>query len=159
MWKLICTIARTTGAVDLDASAFLLGPRNRVRSDADFVFYNQPTTPDGSVQVVTTESAEDVLTTETIELDLDAIEPDVARVLLAASVDRGSLTDIRDLGLIATGAGCCAPISIAVEESSGSALVFAEISRRNSGWWLRALRRDYTTGLRGLARDSGVDVE
>jgi hypothetical protein len=37
------------GGQDVDASALLLGEDGRVRSDEDFVFYNQPSVPDGSV--------------------------------------------------------------------------------------------------------------
>ena len=36
-------------AFDLDASAFLLGAGGKVRSDADFVFYNNPKSVEGSV--------------------------------------------------------------------------------------------------------------
>lgn len=34
---------------DLDASAFLVGSNNKIISDEYFVFYNNPTSPDGSV--------------------------------------------------------------------------------------------------------------
>lgn len=37
-------------AFDLDASAFLLGADGKVRSDADFIFYNQLTSACGSVR-------------------------------------------------------------------------------------------------------------
>src|SRR5476651_392924 len=35
---------------DLDASAFLLGANGKVRSDADFIFYNQLKSADGSIE-------------------------------------------------------------------------------------------------------------
>ncbi|MBN0154377.1 TerD family protein, partial [Pseudomonas aeruginosa] len=35
---------------DLDASAFLLNASGKVRGDADFIFYNQLKSPDGSVE-------------------------------------------------------------------------------------------------------------
>ena len=35
------------GVPDVDASALLLGPEGSVRSDEDFVFYNQPRHPSG----------------------------------------------------------------------------------------------------------------
>ncbi|MER5637244.1 TerD family protein, partial [Kitasatospora sp. NPDC002227] len=38
------------GSPEVDASALLLGPDGRVRSDADFVFYNQPSHPSGLVR-------------------------------------------------------------------------------------------------------------
>ena len=36
-------------AFDLDGSAFLLNGAGKVRSDADFIFYNQPTSDNGAV--------------------------------------------------------------------------------------------------------------
>ena len=44
-------VRSTEGAdFDLDASCFLCGETGKVRSDADFIFYNQLTAPDGSVE-------------------------------------------------------------------------------------------------------------
>ena len=43
-------VRATDGAdFDLDGSAFLLNASGKVRSDADFIFYNQPKSADGSV--------------------------------------------------------------------------------------------------------------
>ncbi|MFD7561455.1 TerD family protein, partial [Streptomyces sp. NPDC059835] len=38
------------GAPDVDVSALLLTPAGKVRSDEDFVFYNQPVHPSGAVR-------------------------------------------------------------------------------------------------------------
>ncbi|MBA4052174.1 MAG: chemical-damaging agent resistance protein C, partial [Erythrobacter sp.] len=43
-------VRKTDGAgFDLDASAFVLGENDKVLSDANFVFYNNKTSPDGAV--------------------------------------------------------------------------------------------------------------
>src|SRR5215210_3111829 len=42
--------ASGTSTYDLDASAFLLTTAGKVRTDDDFIFYNQPRSTDGSVQ-------------------------------------------------------------------------------------------------------------
>ena len=42
--------AHVTAAFDLDASAFLLNADGKVRSDADFIFYNQKKSSDGSIE-------------------------------------------------------------------------------------------------------------
>lgn len=41
-----------TGDGDADVSVLLLGPDGKVRSDADFYFYNNPAAGDGSVQLL-----------------------------------------------------------------------------------------------------------
>jgi hypothetical protein len=47
------------GAPDVDVSALLLGADGRVRSDADFVFYNAPAGGDGSVRLLGKRTGED----------------------------------------------------------------------------------------------------
>jgi len=42
--------AANGGEFDLDASAFLLTTAGKVRNDEDFIFYNQPESPDHSVK-------------------------------------------------------------------------------------------------------------
>ena len=145
------------GVPNVDASALLLGSDGRVRSDEDFVFYNQPVAADGSVRL-TSETSESAATTERIEFDLDALAPDVARVLVSASVDAGALADVRDVVVTATPSDGGATIHLPVAGCAEAGLVFAEVSRRNSGWWLRALRRNYPGGLEEIARVMGVEV-
>jgi hypothetical protein len=57
---------------------FLLGSDGRVRSDADFIFCNQPAAPDGSVQH-TGKSPAGSTTSEAIDLALDTVAVDVDR--------------------------------------------------------------------------------
>ncbi|KOG90505.1 TetR family transcriptional regulator, partial [Streptomyces varsoviensis] len=48
--RAVRTVLRWTpgpGVPDVDASALLIGDEGRVRSDEDFVFYNQPRHPSG----------------------------------------------------------------------------------------------------------------
>jgi stress response protein SCP2 len=147
----------SAGTVDVDPSVFLVDASSRVRSDEDFVFYNQPVATDESVRL-TSETSESAATTERIEFDLDALAPDVARVLVSASVDTGALADVRDVVVTATTSDDGATIHLPVDGCAEAGLVFAEVSRRNSGWWLRALQRTYPGGLEEIARVMGVEV-
>lgn len=70
---------------DLDASAFMLGESGRIPTDEYFVFYNNPKSPDGSV-----ESTGDDLTggnsdggdDETINVDLSKVDPKIQEIVL-----------------------------------------------------------------------------
>ena len=72
---------------DLDASCFLTGETGKVRSDADFIFYNQLQTPDGSVQHtgdnLTGEGEGD---DESIVVDLSAISPDIFKLAFSVTI-------------------------------------------------------------------------
>src|SRR6478609_11044899 len=80
----------TTGdAFDLDASALLVGANGKVRSSADFIFYNQPASADGSVKHLgDNRTGDGEGDDEQISVDLNAVGADVERVVIAVSIDK-----------------------------------------------------------------------
>ncbi|MBY8887353.1 TerD family protein [Streptomyces sp. PTM05] len=149
---------------DIDASALLLGEDGRVRSDADFVFYNQPAHPGGLVRHRAKRQDEDGLT-DGIEVDLAPMEPAVRRIVLAASADGGTFESVRDLRLmvydVAAGEGAPPVAAFDVRPDTGeeTALICGELYRRDEGWKFRALGQGYASGLLGLATEFGIVVE
>ncbi|MFD7505123.1 TerD family protein [Streptomyces sp. NPDC059850] len=153
-----------TDVPDVDASALLLNGDDRVRSDEDFVFYNQPRHPSGLVRHLPKKRAPEGLT-DTIEAELTALEPEVHRVVLAASADGGTFGQVRDLSLLLYDASPSAaeePLAIfAVLPETGkeTALICGELYRRGDSWKFRALGQGYDTGLVGLATEYGISVD
>ncbi|MFC4056585.1 TerD family protein [Actinomadura syzygii] len=149
-----------SGSGEADVAALLLGPSGKVRDDADFVFYNQPSTPDGSVQLLgkspTGGGSED-----RILLDLDALPPDVERVVVTASRYAGAtFGDLDDLGLALFDSSGAALIEFDIADAaSETAFVFGELYRRGGGWKFRAVGQGYASGLGGLAGDFGISVD
>lgn len=92
------------GAPDADASALLLGPGGRVRGDGDFVFYNQPQHASGAVRHLG-KQRDGAATTDTVEVDLRALEPEIERVVLCASADGGTFGGLSGLTLRLLDAG------------------------------------------------------
>src|SRR3954467_10746531 len=76
------------GVPDADASALLL-VNGKVRSDGDFVFYNQPAHTSGAVRHEGKRTAEGQVT-DALLVDLPRLEPVIEKVVLAASADGGS---------------------------------------------------------------------
>ncbi|MBD0689968.1 TerD family protein, partial [Streptomyces sp. CBMA123] len=155
----------TPGAPDVDASALLLGANGRVRSDADFVFYNQPRHPSGLVRHLpkqhTSGGAEII---DTIEVELAKLPAGVDRVVLAGSSEGGPFRAVPGLRLLlfdaATGEGAVPLAEFAiVDAESVSALVAGELYRRSGSWKFRAIGQGYTSGLIGLATDFGITVD
>ncbi|MES4901587.1 MULTISPECIES: TerD family protein [unclassified Streptomyces] len=153
-----------TDVPDVDASALLLGADDRVRSDEDFVFYNQPRHPSGLVRHLPKKRVPEGLT-DTVEADLAALEPAVHRVVLAASADGGSFGQVTDLSLLlydaAGGAGAepLAEFVVAPETGQETALLCGELYRRGGSWKFRALGQGYESGLVGLATEYGISVD
>ncbi|WP_329133857.1 TerD family protein [Streptomyces sp. NBC_00670] len=157
------------GAPEVDASALLLGPDGRVRSDEDFVFYNQPRHPSGAVRLLGKKREPEGMT-DSIQTDLAGVEGDVGRVLLVASADDVPFEQVRSLCIVlydagAGGAGGAAggePLAyfeITPETGEETALICGELYRRGDAWKFRALGEGYSNGLKGLANDFGISVD
>ncbi|WP_141725998.1 TerD family protein, partial [Actinacidiphila rubida] len=152
------------GAPDVDASVLLLGPDGRVRTDDDFVFYNEPRHPSGLARHLPKKRVPEGLT-DTLEVDLAALDAGVDRVVIAASCDGGPFRTVRDLSLTlydTAGPQHAAPVvSFEVVPDTGqeTALICGELYRKGAGWKFRALAQGYASGLVGLATDHGVAVD
>lgn len=151
------------GVPDVDASALLLGPDGRVRSDEDFVFYNQPRHPSGKVWRLGKKRGAEGLT-DTIQTDLTGVDPGVGQILLVASADDVTFDHVRDLRILLYDAGGAdgeplAYFDIKPETGAETALICGELYRRGDGWKFRALGEGYSNGLVGLATDFGISVD
>ncbi|MGC4986418.1 TerD family protein [Streptomyces sp. DT193] len=151
------------GVPDVDASALLLGPDGRVRSDEDFVFYNQPRHPSGKVWRLGKKRGAEGLT-DTIQTDLTGVEPGVGQILLVASADDVTFDRVRDLRILLYDAAVAdgeplAYFDIKPETGAETALICGELYRRGEGWKFRALGEGYSNGLVGLATDFGISVD
>ncbi|MFI8080467.1 TerD family protein [Kitasatospora sp. NPDC086009] len=155
----------TPGAPDVDASALLLGAEGRVRSDADFVFYNQPRHPSGLVRhLPKQQTAAGAEIADTVEAELAKLPPEVDRVVLAGSSEGGSFRSVTGLRLLlfdaGAGEGAAALAEFAMPENDDvTALVAGELYRRAGSWKFRAVGQGYASGLIGLATDFGITVE
>ncbi len=151
------------GVPDVDASALLLGPDARVRSDEDFVFYNQPRHPSGLVRRLPKKRIAEHLT-DTVEADLSALDASVDQVVLAASSDGDSFQHVRDLRILLYDASRADSEPLAVfdvkpETGEETAIICGELYRRGDRWKFRAVGQGYPTGLVGLATDFGISVD
>ncbi|WP_406211392.1 TerD family protein [Kitasatospora sp. NBC_01560] len=148
------------GDGDADVSVLLLTADGKVRSNADFFFYNNPTAEDGSVQLLG-QTLTETGTEDRIRLDLTAVPADVERLVVAASRHRraafGQLDGLHLELADSTGEQL---LGFAITDAdSESAFVFGEIYRRNDEWKFRAVGQGYDTGLAGLATDFGIDID
>ncbi|WP_338898489.1 TerD family protein [Streptomyces sp. TG1A-60] len=151
------------GAPEVDASALLLGPDGRVRSDEDFIFYNQPRHPSGKVWRLGKKRVADGLT-DTIQTDLAGVESAVSQILLVASADDVTFDHVRSLRILLYDATVAdaeplAYFDVKPETGEETALICGELYRRGGGWKFRALGEGYTDGLQGLATDYGISVD
>ncbi|MYW70440.1 Tellurium resistance [Streptomyces sp. SID8379] len=147
------------GVPDADASALLL-VSGKVRTDADFVFYNQPAHTSGAVRhegKATTGGA----VTDTLRVDLARVEPAIERVVLAASADGGAFGRVPGLYIRVLDAASGTELARydSTDATVETAFVLGELYRRQGAWKFRAIGQGYDSGLEGLATDYGITVD
>ncbi|ROR83340.1 tellurium resistance protein TerD [Plantibacter flavus] len=159
---------RTTSgeAFDLDASALLIGANGKVRSSADFIFYNQPASADGSVKHLgDNRTGDGEGDDEQISVDLNAVGADVERVVIAVSIDKADERR-QNFGQV-RGAYCrivdqdgteIVRFDLSEDAAPETAMLFSELYRNGSEWKFKAVGQGYTTGLAGIAGDFGVPL-
>ena len=141
------------GGPDLDASCLLLAADGKVRSDDDFVFYNQPGSPDGSVRHAGKSGREDALT-----VDLAGLAAGIETLAVAASTEGQPLDQVQGLQLrLHDGDSGTELIRFDVPPAATeTALVLAELYRRRGEWKVRAVAQGWDSGLAGLATHFGI---
>lgn len=142
----------------IDASALLFGADHKVGTDADFVFYNQQSSADGSVRFHGRETGSG--NRARIEIELSTVPEDVHAVALAGSIDSGSFGAIGPLSLtVADEIGRTLAEFTTSEATFESAFLFGEIYRRAGAWKVRTVGQGWDSGLADLATDFGVTVD
>ena len=157
----------TTGAdFDLDASALLCNG-GRVLGDEWFIFYNQLTSPDGSVEHtgdnLTGEGEGD---DESILVDLAKVPANVDKIVFPVSIHdadvRGQTFGQVSNAFIRVANQAdgveLARYDLSEDASTETAMIFGELYRYQGEWKFRAVGQGYASGLRGIAMDFGVNV-
>lgn len=158
----------TTGAkFDLDASAILLSASGRVASDDDFVFYGHLQTADGNVKHngdnLTGEGEGD---DEIIDVNLLGLTADVDKIVFPVAIYEAESRS-QSFGMVgdafirivnADNGAELARYDLSEDAAGETVMVFGELYRNGEVWKFRAVGTGYDSGLRGLAKDYGVNV-
>jgi tellurium resistance protein TerD len=161
--------ARSTDgdAFDLDASVFLIQENGKVRSDNDFIFYNQLSSTCGSVvhsgDNLTGEGEGD---DEAVRIDLNAIPPEITKLVFAVTIHEA---DGRRQNFGMVNAAFIRVVNeqnnreivrydLSEDASTETAMIFGEVYRYHNEWKFRAVGQGYNGGLGPLARSFGVNV-
>ncbi|MEO7262834.1 MAG: TerD family protein [Jatrophihabitantaceae bacterium] len=150
--------SQAPGAAELDLSALLLQANGKVSADEDFVFYNQPRHQSGAV--VHLSKSQTGQEFDRVDVDLDRVPADVARVLITASVSGATFGQISGLELSLVDALTGQNLArFAMRGNAETAFIGGELYRRTGAWKFRAVGQGYSAGLAGLATDFGIAVE
>ncbi|WP_225725846.1 MULTISPECIES: TerD family protein [unclassified Nocardia] len=143
-------------AAPADLSALLVTERGKVRSDADFVFYNQPTGP--GVNLLPAVAGQPT----SLAISLNSVPPDIDQIRAVVTLDDSTSNFGRFPAPVAHVANSVGEVlyEYRIEGLTSESIVIAlEVYRRQGGWKVRAVGQGYAGGFAALVTDHGVKVD
>ena len=152
---------------DLDASVFLLNESGKIRSDQDFIFYNNLKSSDGSVEHTgDNRTGEGEGDDEAIKVQLPNVPNDVQKLVVAVTIHDADSRK-QNFGMVqnafirvvnAESNNEITRYDLSEDASTETAMIFGELYRHNNEWKFRAVGQGYNGGLGPLAKNFGVNV-
>lgn len=159
---------QTTGTeFDLDASVFMLGDNDKVPSDQYFIFFNNKTSPDESVNHLG-----DNLTgagegdDEVVNIDLDKVAAEIKKVAFTVTIYEATSRN-QNFGMVNNAFirvvnrdsnDELARYDLGEDFSLETAVIFGEVYRHNDEWKFKAVGQGFSGGLGDMANTYGVSV-
>ena len=154
-------------AFDLDAVLFAVTPEARVRSDADFVFFNQKSWEGGIIEhkgdnTTGVGDGDD----EVIEAHLDRIPGDIGKLVVGVTIHEAEARK-QNFGMVGDAFIRVANLAngeeiarydLSEDASIETAMIFGEVYRNGAEWKFRAVGQGFQGGLAALARNFGVNI-
>ncbi|WP_425270367.1 TerD family protein [Gordonia alkanivorans] len=139
---------------EVDVVAFELDRDHKVLSDDEFVFYNQPASPDSAVHLRIDGDRE-----QGIAVNLSAVGEDVDRIMVGASIETATFGDVGALSVTIDAPEFSFATAVLDAATTERSMIVAEIYRRNGIWRLRAVGQGYDDGLAEFAVRHGVEID
>jgi stress response protein SCP2/tellurite resistance protein len=161
-------IAHNGSNFDLDASTFLLGQTGKVQSDQDFIFYNNPSGGNGSINYSgDNRNGAGERDDEQIRIDLQRVPSHIHRIAFTITIHDAQIKQ-QNFGQISN-----SYVRIFNEQTNEelirfnlgrdftveTAIVAAELYRHNGEWKFNAIASGFQGGLAALCRNFGVSVD
>lgn len=145
-------------------AAILCGGDGRARTDQDFVFFNQISSPDMSVQQIEHALGGD---NEQIEVDLGSVPQGIDRIVVVLYVNDGparrrTLGQLRSCVVrvlnLADNKELVRSEELAAAFNTETAVALGEVYRNGHDWKFKVLGQGYSKGIAGIAVDYGISL-
>lgn len=154
-------------AFDLDGSAFLLKADGKARCDADFIFYNNLKSTDGSVvHAGDNTSGSGAGDDEKLTIDLALVPTEIDKITVGVTIHDAEVRK-QNFGMVgkayircldADGEKEIARYDLSEDGSTETAMIFGEIYRAGGEWKFKAVGQGFAGGLGPLARSFGISA-
>lgn len=152
---------------DLDASLFMLGENGKVRSDGDFIYYNQKLSSCGSVEHTgDNRTGDGEGDDEQVKVDLSKVPADVQRLCVTVTIHdadarRQSFGQVANAFIRVVNEDTGAEVvryDLSEDYSTETAMIFGEIYRHSGEWKFKAVGQGYAGGLGAMCAQFGISI-
>ena len=161
-------VRATDGAdFDLDAVIFITGEDGKVRSDADFVFYNNKTGANGAVEHMgDNRTGEGEGDDEQVKVNLPSVPADVKKLVIGVTIHEADSRG-QNFGQVSNafvrvvnndGNAEIVRFDLSEDYSTETAMIFGELYKHGEEWKFKAVGQGFAGGLAALASNHGVNV-
>lgn len=147
---------------DIDGSAFMLTENNKIRTDADFIFYNQPKSPNNAIELVNTQEPN----VQFFKVNLNSVTTDITKVSFVLTLHEAKERQ-QNFGMLQSIVVKVLKLAnkeelisyVLTEVEIETALILVELYRYSNEWKFKAIGQGYIDGLDILARHYGVNID
>ncbi|HIF4014730.1 TPA: TerD family protein [Pseudomonas aeruginosa] len=152
---------------DLDASVFVTGENGKVLNDASFIFYNNKTSADGSIEHLgDNRSGQGDGDDEQVNVKLNGLGADVKKLVFAVTIHDaearkqsfGQVGNVYIRVLNKADGKEIARFDLSEDASTETAMIFGELYRHNDEFKFKAIGQGFAGGLKPLAEAHGVSI-
>ncbi|MCO7577111.1 MULTISPECIES: TerD family protein [Pseudomonas] len=152
---------------DLDASIFITGENGKVLNDSSFIFYNNKTSQDGSVEHLgDNRSGAGEGDDEQVNVKLSDLAADVKKLVFAVTIHdaesrKQSFGQVGNayIRVVNKADGKeLARYDLSEDASTETAMIFGELYRHNDEFKFKAIGQGFAGGLKPLAEAHGVAI-
>ncbi|WP_066392201.1 TerD family protein [Neobacillus mesonae] len=147
-----------SNSIDVSLTAFLLTDSDKVQGDSGIIFYNQPKSPSGAAALLPSEKVGNTKV-HRINFDMSKVPEGINKIAITLTEDNSTgFSNVKNLK-----AEICTDNTIIQLTPSGftneNGIVVLELYLRNGQTKAKAIWSGFNSGLEGLCKNYGVEVE
>jgi len=152
---------------DLDTSVFITGENGKVINDSSFIFYNNKTSADGSVEHLgDNRSGQGASDDEQVNVKLTGLAAEVKKLVFAVTIHEaearrqnfGQVSNAYIRVVNKADGKELARYDLSEDASTETAMVFGELYRSGEEFKFKAVGQGFVGGLKPLAEAHGVSI-
>ncbi|MBL8193569.1 MAG: TerD family protein [Blastocatellia bacterium] len=154
-------ISNSFKTIELNSCCLLATSTGKVRSETDFIYYNNPSSSCGAVKHLGEDTS--LQDNEIIEIDFTKLSPEITKIVFSVIIYEGesrkqTFQNIPSVWLRVLNVGTELATFLYTNRGLETVLILGEIYLHKSEWKFRALGQGFAAGLVALLNSYGVEV-